>query len=450
MIPPAGDHAVVLGASIAGLLTARVLADSFARVTLVERDPLPDGPLARRGVPQAHQVHTLLARGAQLLGGWFPGVAADLVADGAVVADAGARIRFLLGGHRLHPVTTGRDGVFCSRLLLEHHVRRAVRALPNVEVRDGCDVLHPLDDGRRVTGVALRTRAGAEEHLPADLVVDATGRGSRTPRWLTDTGRTPPPEDRVVVDTTYLTAAVRLRPGALGDDVAVLTSAAPGHPRAGALFTVEGGICTAGVAGSHGDVPHPDLDGLRTFAASLAFPDMADALEGAELVAPPRAARFPANVRRRYERLRDLPDGLLVVGDALCAFNPVYGQGMTVAAIEADALARLLARGGVPSPAGYARAAFRASAPAWDLATGSDLRDPRTAGPRPRSARLVGAYVDRLQAAAEHDAVLSGRFLSVSSLVAPPSALFRPDVLGRVAWAGLRGAPAPVRVPARA
>ncbi len=434
-----GDRAVVLGASMAGLLAARVLADSFPHVTLVERDELPTGPADRRGVPQARQVHILLSRGGRVVEELFPGITDALAADGAVLADGGARIRFLLAGRRLCNIPSDDRDVFCSRQLLEHHVREAVRRHPGITVLDGSDVLHPVDDGARVTGVAVRPRSGAaEEVLPADLVVDATGRGSRTPVWLAETGRTPPAEERIATDTVYAGARFRLRPGALGDDVAILVSPPPGGSRGGALFAVEGGEVLVSLTGMLGEAPPDDLDGFRDYAASLAFPDLADALEGAEPVTPLRTSRFPASTRRHYERLTDLPRGLLVVGDALCSFNPVYGQGMSVAAIQAEALARTLDRGGVPEPRAWFRAAARACAPAWDLATGSDLADPRVEGPRPALSRVMNAYVDRLQAAAEHDARVSTVFLEVTGLLRPPPALLRPDVVARVAWSSAR------------
>lgn len=436
-----GRRAVVLGASMAGLLAARVLSRSFDQVTLVERDELPDTPADRRGVAQSLQVHALLARGSQIVEDLFPGLTRRAVADGAIAADGGERMRLVAGGHRLVRVTTGDEDLFASRLLLEHHVRHSVRALPTVTVRDGCDALRPVHDGTRVTGMEVRPHdGGGTEVLPADLVVDATGRGSRTPVWLTEMGRTAPAEDRIVVDVAYVTGRFRLRPGALGDDLAVLVSAGPGRPRSGAVIAVEDGEHTACLIGTFGDRPPTDLPGFLGFAGTLLVDDVREALEGAELLGSLSSARFPANVRRRYDALTDLPDRYLVVGDALCGFNPVYLQGMTVAAIEAELLQTMLAEGGIPAPRDWFAAASRAIAPAWDLATGSDLQDPRVQGPRPAIGRLVNAYVDRFQAAAVHDPGLCRVFLDVSGLMVPPPALLRPDRVARVLWATRRRA----------
>lgn len=447
---PVGEHAVVLGASIAGLLAARVLTESFTRVTVVERDTLPDGVADRRGVPQGRHAHALLPRGRQILEELFPGIGERLVARGAATGD-GSEIRFLLGGHRLCRVSRGLPNLLLSRPLLEWGVRDAVRALPALTVLQGCDVLRPVTAGSRVTGVEVRSRAsGVPETLAADLVVDATGRGSRTPVWLRELGVTAPPEDRLVVDVAYASGRFRLRPGALGGDQAVLMSAAPGNPRGGVVFPAEHGEHLVGLLGSFGDDPPTDVEAFHRFAATLPFPDLADALAGAAPSGPVRATRYPANVRRRYEHLTDMPDGLLVVGDAVCAFNPVYGQGMTVAGLQAMELRRLLRRGRIPAAREYFRAAARVIGPVWDLTIGSDLQDPRVDGPRTARTRWVNSYVARLQEAATSDAALCLAFLDVAGLLAPPPSLMRPDRVAKVLWATRGRRPVPVTVPVMA
>jgi 2-polyprenyl-6-methoxyphenol hydroxylase-like FAD-dependent oxidoreductase len=439
-----GEHAVVLGASMAGLLAARVLAESFTRVTVVERDTLPDGVADRRGVPQGRHAHALLPRGKQVLEELFPGITDRLAARGAVSGN-GSDIRWLLGGHRLCRVPSPTPNLLLSRPLLEAGVRDGVRALPAVTMAEACDVLGPVTSGSRITGVDVRGRAwGLPETLPADLVVDATGRGSRTPVWLGEMGRAAPPEDRLVVEVAYASARFRLRPGALGTDLAILMSAAPGNPRGGVLFPVEGGEHLVGLLGSFGDDPPTDLDAFHSFAGRLPFPDLGEALAGATVSGPVHATRFPANVRRRYEQLTDMPDGLVVMGDAVCAFNPVYGQGMTVAGLQALELRRLLRTGRIPTAREYFRAAARVIAPVWDLTVGSDLLDPRVDGPRNGRTRLVSAYVSRLQEAATSDAALCRAFLDVAGLLAPPPSLMRPDRVARVLWAARRRQERPV------
>ena len=431
-----GDRAVVLGASLAGLLAARVLGDAYGQVTVIERDELPRTPMHRRGVPHGRHIHALAARGQQALEELYPGLTAELVANGAPHGDMLANARLYFSGHRLRQARTGLGLLCASRPVLESHVRARVRALPNVRFVDRCDVvgLATTPDGRRVTGARLLRRAdgSAEELLGADLVVDASGRGSRTPVWLNGLGYPRPPTTQVRVGLGYATRTCRLPPDALGGDLAVLLAATPRNPRAGALQLLEGGRWMVTLAGILGDHPPTDPDGFLAFARSLQFPDIYEAVRDAEPLDDPVAFRFPASVRHRYERLDRFPDGLLVMGDAVCSFNPIYGQGMSVAAIEALALRRHLERGVEPQPRRWFRDLAQVVDVPWDMAAGGDLVFPGVQGPRTLKTRLVSAYIARLHAAAENDAGLASAFVRVAGLVAPPQTLLRPGVAVRV------------------
>jgi 2-polyprenyl-6-methoxyphenol hydroxylase-like FAD-dependent oxidoreductase len=374
-------HAVVLGASISGLLAARVLVEHHDRVTLVDRDLVPGLTGPRRGVPQGRHIHALHPRGLQILDELFPGLADALVADGAVAADVGARIRSIVSGHRLRQAPLGLLGVLCSRPFLEERIRARVLALPRVEFLHGAaSGLTSSEDGRRITGTRIVPDGGDASALPADLVVDATGRGSRSPTALAELGYGRPVEDRVEIGLAYATRTFRLRPGALGGDAAVVQAATPTHRRSGFVAAVEGGRHLATLAGVLGDVPPTDAASFAAFARSLPFPDIADALVGAEPLDGGVAIRFPASVRRRYERMPALPDGLLVVGDGVCSFNPVYGQGMTVAALEASLLRDMLARDPAPDPRQWYRAVARVVDGPWQVAVGADLAFPEVPG----------------------------------------------------------------------
>ena len=432
---PRGDHAVVLGASMAGLLAARVLAESYPRVTVVDRDAVPAIGQPRRGVPQGRHLHVLHPRGAQVLDELFPGLLARMTAHGAVRGDTTGTGRWQLSGHRFRQENSGISGVLASRPFLEGHVRAALGELPGVTLVPEHDIVGLLatDDRRRVPGVRLATHgiAASARTLPADLVIDATGRGSRTPRWLADLGYPAPQEDRLEIGLGYASRTYRLRPGALGADQGVVTGATPSVPRGGVLAAIEGDRYILTVSGILGDHPPIDPAGFEAFAATLVFPDIAQALEGAKPLDDPVAIRFPASVRRRYERLRRFPQQLLVTGDAVCSFNPVYGQGMTVAALEALTLGRLLA-GGVPRPRRYFRDIARLVDAAWDMAVGGDLAFPQVPGPRPMKVRLVNAYLARLQAAAASDASLATAFIRVVGMLDRPETLLRPDRVIRV------------------
>jgi 2-polyprenyl-6-methoxyphenol hydroxylase-like FAD-dependent oxidoreductase len=441
-----GDRAVVLGASLAGLLAARVLADAYAQVTVIDRDQLPETAMHRRGVPHGRHIHGLLARGQQALEELFPGLTAELVAHGVPAGDLLADTRLHFSGHRLRRAHAGLVVLCASRPVLEGHVRARVRALPNLRFVDRCDIvgLAAAPDGRRVTGARVLRRAdgSAEEVLSADLVVDATGRGSRTPVWLEALGYARPAKEQVRIGLGYTTRTYRLPPDALDGDLAVLQAATPQHPRAGALQLLEGDRWMLTLAGILGDYPPTDPDGFLDFARSLRFPDIYQAIRDAEPLDDPVGFRFPASVRHRYERLDRSPDGLLVMGDAVCSFNPIYGQGMSVAALEALALRSHLERGTPPQPRRFFRDLARVVEVPWEMAAGGDLVFPGVQGRRTLKSRLVNAYIARLHAAAAHDASLASAFVRVAGLVAPPQSLLHPKVAVRVLRGSLRPADA--------
>lgn len=439
---PIGGHAVVLGASMAGLLAARVLAQAYERVTVVERDRLPAGVAQRRGVPHGRHIHALLARGAEVLDELFPALTEEVVAAGAPVGDLLGGIRWFLSGHRMSRMDIGQPVLFPSRPLLEAAVRDRVRALPRVRLADGLDVVEPTttSDRRAVTGVRVRGDGGTNE-IAADLVVDATGRGSRMPRWLDGWGYPRPRADKVHVGVCYTSRAYRLPPGALGGDALLLHSWYPANPRSAGVVAQEGGRFLVTLAGMLGDQPPTDTAGFLDFARSLACDDIYLAIRDGQPIDEPVTFQYPANVRHRYERLSDFPDRLLVLGDAVCGFNPIYGQGMTVSALQAAALRRLLAEGGALTWRRYFRTIAKVVDVPWDIATGSDLAFAGVRGRRTAKIRMVNAYLPRLHAAAAADPRLAAAFVRVTGLLAPPESLLRPDRALRVLVGRRRGGP---------
>jgi hypothetical protein len=326
--------------------------------------------------------------------------------------------------------------VSASRILLEDAVRRRARAFPGITFAPPSDVvgLMTTRGGERVTGVRVRQRtdgsaAGLHE---AELVVDASGRGSRAAAWLETLGFERPKEDRIPVDLRYTSRRYRLPPDALGGDLASVQAPTPTQPRAGVLARLEGGEWLLTLAGILGDEPPTDPNGFLAFARSLSSRDIHDAIENAEALDDPVTFRFPASVRRRYERLARLPEGFLPVGDSLGSSNPVYGQGMTVAALQALVLQRHLRRTDRSRSRRILRDLARVLDGPWDMARGADLALPGVPGSRPWPLRLLGRYIARLHAAAVHDGRLGAAFVRVSGLVDEPAALLRPGVALRV------------------
>jgi 2-polyprenyl-6-methoxyphenol hydroxylase-like FAD-dependent oxidoreductase len=436
-----GTEAVVIGASMGGLLAARVLSDAYDRVTVFERDVLPDEVANRKGVPQGRHAHGLLPAGLETLEDLFPGLRQGLVDAGAT--DCGFEdIRFVIGGHRLAPSSNPGRLVALSRALLEANVRDRVRALPNVQIVSGVDVAELLstDDGSRVTGVRAEHATGEVIDVTADMVVDATGRAGRTPAWLAALGYAPPEEDEVRIDVRYASRHYRLRPGALGSDKLLLIGAVPDLPRVMAMFAIEGDRWIVTLAGYKGHHPPTDPDGFLDFLATVAPMDVYEAILDAEPLDDIVTHRTPSNRRRRYEKLDRFPEGLLVFGDAISSFNPTYGQGMTVAALEALALREWLAGDDHHARAFFKRAA-KAVDHAWQTTVGADLALPQVEGPRPLPVRVIGRYMERLIAAAEHDPYVADAFRRVTGMMDRPEALLKPPVAMRVLANSVRRRP---------
>lgn len=442
------EHAVVVGASVAGLLAARVLAEAYERVTVVERDRLPAVGDGRQAVPQGRHVHALLASGQRCIDELLPGFSDQLLAAGAVHCTGMREMRIVVAGHQLVRDAVTASCVLASRPLIEGHIRRRVLALPNVTTLEQTAVtgLIASPDRDRVVGVQVRRGpGGADDRLDATLVVAASGRGGGVPGWLARLGHPGPSEERLAVDLVYASQPLRLPPGALDSDKLILIGARPELPRGMGLFAQEHGrrlLTLAGYGPDHR--PPTDRAGYLAFAATVAPDDVLAAIRDAQPLAEIATHRFPANRRRRYERLRRFPEGLLVIGDAIASFNPLYGQGMSVAALEAIELRRCLAEGRRRLAQRFLRGAARIVDPAWQMAVDGDLALPVVAGHRSITTRIGNAYTERLLQAAERDPHVTAAFSAVADLLEPPAHVMRPTI----AWRVLRRRPAPGPPPA--
>jgi 2-polyprenyl-6-methoxyphenol hydroxylase-like FAD-dependent oxidoreductase len=462
---PDTGHAVVVGASMAGLLAARVLAGHVDRVTVVDRDRLPDGAEQRRGVPQGRQVHVLLARGMAVLDRLFPGFRRDLEAAGAVSFRLPGDALVLSKAGWMDRRAPGWTMTSASRPLIEATLRRRLLELPGVIVLDDSEVtaLDTSDDGRVVRGVSLRRVGSGDDSgfADADLVVDASGRGSRTPHWLADLGYPEPERTQVDSHIAYASRLYRIPPGLSQDWHALMLMARPpGNPRTGYLAPIEGGRWIVTLMGAAGQHPPTDEAGFTSFLRQLSNPVIADTLAGAEPVSDIYAHRGTANRLVHYERMPRWPERFVVLGDAVCAFNPVYGQGITTAAIAAEALDDCLRAQRRRRPAGdleglarrFQRELARRNRDPWMLSTGEDLRYPTTTGMTAgRVLRAQHRYLDRVEVAATRDPAVTEAYTRTFGMLERPTPLFRPRIVAAAVRAGRtagRPATTTARVPA--
>ena len=487
----APGHAVVIGASIAGLLAASVLAEVCPQVTVFDRDTLPAGPEPRRGVPQGRQLHAMHARGVRALTELLPGFRDDMVAAGAPVGDTQEEAHWYLDDYLLKPAHSGLEGIALTRPMLEFLMRSRVAALPAVRITDATDVTGLVTSEGRVTGVtvrAARTPAAARtpdsaarttpaarmpdsaarmpdsaarmpdsaarttpaartldaaETVDADLVIDAGGRGSRALTWLGELGYPVPRSSQVRADVTYLSRFYTRDPAQLDGRFGGLVTPYPGKPRGGAVIRQEGDRFIVLLAGMVGEEPPLDEAGMLAYADSLACPDIAAVMRQSTPLGQPVRFTYPSSTWHHYEALDKYLGGFLVIGDALCGLNPIYGQGITVAALEALTLRRLYdagaASGAAPGdlPRRYFREAGKLIGEAWATAASADLRFPQVEGKRQPGSRLINAYGDKYRAAASVDPVLGRTFLRVANMIDKPTRLLSPGHILRV----LRAAP---------
>lgn len=430
------SHALVIGGSIAGLWTARVLADHFDQVTIVERDRLPEGAHARAGVPQDRHVHILLARGMLIAEQLFPGIANELATAGAVHVNLNRDSRTKMRGQWLQRFTGLSETYACSRILFESIVRRRLRSLPNLRFCDETHVIGLVSDGQGLTGVEVRHKSGDHpQRLSADLMVDASGRTSKTPTWLPAIGYDAPKE--TVIDAHVGYAGRRYRkPANFAEDWRFMLVGAepPTKSRQGVIYEEEANVWMVMLAGMMEDYPPTqDETAFLDFAYSVE-PALHAAISQAEPLTEIIGYRRTENCLRHYDQLARWPDRFVVLGDAAYAFNPIYGQGMTVAAMSAVALGKLLAEAqtldGVAQR--FQKILPQIVEPALLLATGADLEWIGYPPNQPLATRARQWYLSRLLDAMPSDRVVHQTFSNVQNLLQPPTTFVQPQIVARV------------------
>ncbi len=436
-----GKNAIVIGASMTGLITARVLCDHFERVTILERDSLPEGHLPRKGVPQGQHVHVLFSGGMKVIDGLFPGFSDELAENGSVVCDFARELCWYHAGVWKARPESGLVSYWQTRPFLESNLRRRLTSDTTVEIRGDCAVtqLNTNGDRSRVTGLVARCGDdGSTETLQADLIVDASGRGSQTPKWIESLGYQKPTETSVEVNIGYASRMYEPPDDTTRDwRIMAQYGTPPENKRTGYIFPIEGGRWLVSAVGFLRDHAPTDDQGYLEFARSMERPDFYDAIKDAKPLTPIAAYTFTANRWRHYDRLSRFPAGLLVIGDAISSFNPVYGQGMSAGALQAEQLRLTLqdCRGhGVPKDLHkeFFRKVAKIIEVPWMLATQSDFRYPGTVGKRPLHSKPLNWYLTGVLRLCSGNDRVTKLFYDVLHFTRKPTAFFRPSVLGAV------------------
>ena len=445
-------RAAVLGSGFAGLCAARALADHFDEVLVFERDKCPpDHSEARKGVPQGWHVHVLLIAGQRAVERLFPGFLAEVERRGAQNVDFADDMAWLHHGAWKQRYVSGYSTLMQSRPLIEQVVRDRLAEQGNVTVRYQTKVkkLHWVDGA--VRGVVIAEGDQEPATIETDLVIDATGSGSQLPKWLEEAGYPTPPESKVGIGLGY-TSRFYKRPseGTFDWRGLMVYPQAPAENRGGVILPVEDGRWLVTLTGYNGDHPPTDVDGWLEYAKSLPHPSLAEALTKAEPLTDPRIYLVPSTRWRHFERCSRHPDGLVAVGDSICRFDPVFGQGMTQASLGATLLHDMLSAGRLVPAKYYAQMAKRNKVP-WDMACVEDFRYPQAEGKRPFGLGFMQGYVRHVFMLSTTNPKVYTRFLGVLNLIKSPYSLFHPAVLMRVLGRIFTGSkPGPTEMPMRA
>jgi hypothetical protein len=423
------NSAVVMGSGMAGLAAARVLSDHYSTVLVLEQDRVENVVEHRRGVPQSRHAHGLLASGANGLEQLFPGLLDELVGVGAVKCCVTREAHWCYAAGEHLRFDSGVEGVLMSRPLLEGLVRERVRALSNVILKEGSRVkkLVASPDNSGVTGVEVQDG----DTIPADLTVDATGRGSCSPQWLQSMGYETPERETITVNIGYATRRFHRLPHHLKGALLASIQATPENGRGGILLAQEADLWIVSL-NSYGEQPPTDLPGFIKFAKGLPAPYIYDVVSQAKPVNEPRSARFPASVRWHYERMRRFPQGYVIIGDAIASSNPAYAQGMSLAILEAIELDAALRHGSQNLAHRFLRQVTKVVDSPWSLIAGNDPGMPGATGRKPPMADFMNWYVGQLHISARTDPRMVLAFQKVKNLLAPAQSLFSPRLAARV------------------
>lgn len=420
------EKAIIIGASMAGLLAARICADHFEEVLILEKDELPESPKHRKGVPQDQQLHLLLSKGYQIITKLFPGIVETLSAEGAISGDLGLMLRWYGDGGFRPQCETGQHSILMSRPLLEYTVRNYLLQKGNVRIMDKTRVLAFLFEEGSITGV--ETNLG---NIEADLHIDTCGMASSLEKQLIGWGYDSPRIEEVQVNVKY-TSCLFPRPTTFTELINI-NSEAPYNSKHGTVQAIEDNKMIVMVQGRSQDKVPKDVESLKAYTAQLAHPLIYETIKDAEALSPLTHYHIPSVRWIHYEALNRFPPGLLTLGDAICRLNPVYGQGMSSAAMQAEVLDSVLRRGPLESiwkP--YFKQIAQLLKTPWEVTLAEDFKFPETQGTPPKIPKLVERYFGKLSRVMNQDPVLFKAFVQVLNLVKSPTSLLHPGLIWRV------------------
>lgn len=442
------DNVVVIGGSVAGLISAQILSKYFKRVIVIEKDKIVSGLEMRKSTPQAIHPHILLAKGTRILSSIFPNFINAVVEAGAVPVDISKDSLFFVGGDWQPRFKSDLNCYLCSRILLESVIRKQILENKNVHFVDGATVEKIIPDAKKtlVTGVNIK-RIGSdesthEEVIDGDLIVDASGKNSKTPEWLYGLGFDTPEETHVDSNIGYASQYYQI-PESFGTQtrLVLVFNNPPYQPKMGGIISVEDNKWLVGLYSIGKDLPSTKPDEFLEFARNLAHPKVYDIIKNAKPISQIYGYRIKGSRLVHYENLDSWPKNYIVIGDAVCTFNPFYGQGMTVAALGAQVLDKCLKIyfNEIGDEKNFAKffqkELFKTNSHPWILATGEDLRWPTTKGKKPRLLiRLVQKYVDSVFLTTPHSKLATKYFQEMIHMIRSPSFLFHPVIFVKVLW----------------
>ncbi|MDH3658324.1 MAG: FAD-dependent monooxygenase [Nitrosopumilus sp.] len=422
------EKAIVIGGSIAGLLAARVLSDYFKEVILIEKDSCMENGKVRIGTPQANHIHILLVKGREILQDFFPELERDLIKKGANKIDFLNDIRYRLPSGWAPKFNSGIITFTCTRTLLENTIRHQIQKISKIKIEKGKHITSFVLE--KSNKISLKTKENEEIH--GDLIVDCTGRNTKTPSWLEDIGFPKPRETKIDSFVRYSTRRYIPTKKNRKWKMLVILNKPITNPRIGGIYPIEEGKWLVGLYSIGKNYPPTDEKGFLEFTKHLESRELYDALKDAVPDSEIYGYQVQGSRKYHYEEMPQWPENFIVLGDAVSIFNPYYGQGITSAALGAEALDDMLKNNKMKNDFTrkfQKRLATAVSLP-WILGTSEDLRWPTTVGKRPNTiTRMVQNHAQKVLLLSPKSTLAAKSFQQMMHMIKSPAIIFHPVIL---------------------